>query len=97
MGREHGQLRIERALEGGARQAARAIGGEGRDYLAGPFTIADIAMATVLREAGDTDLVSSRPALAAYRARCLGRPAFKRALDAQLAVFAANQPEGEAA
>lgn len=70
---------------------------EGRDYLAGPFTVADIAMATVLREAGDTDLVSARPALAAYLARCLERPAFKRALSAQLAVFAANQPEGEAA
>lgn len=68
-----------------------------RDYLAGPFTVADIAMATVLREANDTDLVSSRPALADYLARCVARPAFKRALDAQLAAFAANQPEGEAA
>jgi glutathione S-transferase len=70
---------------------------DGRDYLAGQFTVADIAMATVLREAQDTDLVSGRPVLAAYLARCLARPAFERALDAQLAVFAAHQPEGELA
>lgn len=60
---------------------------DGRDWLAGRFSVADIAMATVLREAGDTDLVSSRPALAAYLARATERPAFKRALDAQLADF----------
>ena len=70
------------------------VGGE---YLAGQFTVADIAMATVLREADKTDLVSSRPALAAYLARCLARPAFERALDTQLAVFAAHEPQGEAA
>jgi glutathione S-transferase len=70
---------------------------DGKDYLAGQFTVADIAMATVLREAQDTDLVSSRPVLAAYLARCLARPAFERALDAQLAVFAAHEPEGELA
>ena len=97
-GEEWAKLRRPSLMEfAGQRLDRLADALEGRDYLAGPFTIADIAMATVLREAGDTDLVSSRPALAAYRARCLGRPAFKRALDAQLAVFAANQPEGEAA
>jgi glutathione S-transferase len=70
---------------------------DGHDYLVGRFTVADIAMATVLREAGRTDLVSSRPALAAYLARCLARPAFERALEAQMAVFAAHEPQGEAA
>jgi glutathione S-transferase len=65
---------------------------KGRDYLAGAFSVADIAMATVLREAGDTDLVSARPVLAAYLERCLDRPAFSRALDAQLAAFRANEP-----
>lgn len=63
-----------------------------RDYLAGDFSIADIAMATVLREAGETDLVSSRPSLAAYLARCVERPAFERALAAQLAVFREHEP-----
>jgi glutathione S-transferase len=70
---------------------------DGNDYLAGRFSVADIAMATVLREAGETDLVAGRPALAAYLARCLARPAFERALEAQLAVFAAHEPQGEAA
>lgn len=70
---------------------------DGNDYLAGRFSVADIAMATVLREAGETDLVSGRPVLAAYLARCLARPAFERALEAQLAVFAAHEPQGEAA
>lgn len=63
------------------------------DYLIGDFSVADIAMATVLREAGNTDLVSSRPTLAAYLARCIERPAFERALGAQLAVFKIHEPE----
>jgi glutathione S-transferase len=58
-----------------------------RDYLAGAFSVADIAMATVFRELGETDLVSSRPRLQAYLDRCLARPAFARALQAQLADF----------
>lgn len=58
-----------------------------REYLAGPFSIADIAMATVLRELDETELVSERPVLKAYRDRCLARPAFERALQAQLGDF----------
>lgn len=46
-----------------------------KEYFAGPFTVADIAMATVLRKAGDADRVTSRPRLAAYLERCLARPA----------------------
>jgi glutathione S-transferase len=65
---------------------------DGHDYLAGEFSVADIAMATVLREAGDTDLVSSRPVLAQYLARCLARPAFEAAISAQLAAFQRNEP-----
>lgn len=64
-----------------------------RDWLAGPFSIADIAMATVLRAAGDTDLLAERPVLAAYLARATARPAFERALAAQLAAFS-DQPPG---
>ncbi len=66
---------------------------DGKDYLDGAFTVGDIAMATVLRFAGGTDLVSSRPRLDAYLKRCLDRPAFSRALDAQLAVFRDHQPK----
>lgn len=70
---------------------ATALGA--RDWLAGPFSIADIAMATVLRAAEDTDLLAERPVLAAYLARATARPAFERALAAQLAAFR-DQPPG---
>lgn len=63
-----------------------------REWLAGSFSIADIAMATVLREAQDTDLLASRPVLAAYLARAIARPAFGSALEAQLAAFSADPP-----
>ncbi|WP_315761936.1 glutathione S-transferase family protein [Sphingomonas sp. Y38-1Y] len=58
-----------------------------REWLAGGFSIADIAMVTVLREMADTVLIAQRPALAAYVARGIARPAFQAALAAQLADF----------
>jgi glutathione S-transferase len=64
-----------------------------KDYLAGRFSVADIAMATVLREAQHTELVRLDPRLEDYVARCLDRPAFDRALGAQLAVFERTEKE----
>ena len=59
-----------------------------QDYLeAGRFTVADILMVTVLRNLRHCDLVAQYPALDAYMKRCEARPAFKRALDAQMADF----------
>ncbi|MBX3593137.1 glutathione S-transferase family protein [Sphingomonas sp.] len=60
---------------------------EGRDWLAGRFGIADIAMATVLRQAEGSGLIEERPVLLTYLERALERPAFRRALAAQLADF----------
>lgn len=51
------------------------------------FTVGDHMMATVLRAFHYTDIVSSDARLAAYVERCTSRPAFKRALDAQIADF----------
>jgi glutathione S-transferase len=51
------------------------------------FTAGDLMMATVLRILKHTDIVSSDRRLAAYVERCTARPAFKRALDAQLGDF----------
>jgi glutathione S-transferase len=51
------------------------------------FTAGDLTMATVLRILKHTDIVSSDRRLAAYIERCTARPAFKRALDAQLGDF----------
>lgn len=59
----------------------------GRDWLAGQFTVADIAMATVLRQAEGSGLIEDRPVLLAYLQRAISRPAFKAALSAQLADF----------
>lgn len=65
---------------------------EGRDYLEGRFTAADLLMTTVLRILRHTDLVESMPLLHAYRRRCEERPAFSRALADHMATFAANAP-----
>jgi glutathione S-transferase len=48
------------------------------------FTAGDLMMATVLRILSRTDIVSTDKRLNAYLDRCTSRPAFKRALDAQL-------------
>jgi glutathione S-transferase len=57
-------------------------------YLDGDrFTAGDLIMTTVLRMLRQTDNVSSDPRLAAYVERCTARPAFGRALDAQLGDF----------
>jgi glutathione S-transferase len=51
------------------------------------FTAGDLMMTMVLRILTHTDIVASDPRLAAYLERCTARPAFKRALDAQMADF----------
>lgn len=70
---------------------AQALGE--RPYLVETFTIADLMMTTVLNILDHTDLIAERPALAAYVERCTARPAYQRALAAQLAVFDANAPK----
>jgi glutathione S-transferase len=66
--------------------------GEREHLVAGRFTAADLLMTTVLRILRTTDLVTQRPTLDAYRARGEARPAFQRALAAQMAAFAAHAP-----
>jgi glutathione S-transferase len=65
---------------------------DGRDYLEGRFTAADLLMTTVLRILRHTDLVAEIPVLEAYRLRCEARPAFRKAVADQMAPFAANAP-----
>lgn len=66
-----------------------------REWLADHFSIADIAMATVLREPDGSGLLDDRPGLAAYLARATARPAFKTALAAQIRHFGANAPKAK--
>lgn len=70
------------------RLAAVATSLGGKRYLDGDrFTAGDLMMTTVLRILKHTDIIGSDKVLAAYVERCTARPAFRRALDAQLADF----------
>jgi len=80
------------------RQVERWLGD--KHWLEGQgFTIGDLMMGSVLRLANRAGLIDDKPTLKAFVDRVEARPAFQRALAAQLAVFRANQPqpEGEAA
>jgi len=63
------------------------------DWLDGNFSAADILMVTVLRRLEGSGMLDEYPNLSAYVARCKARPAFKRAFDAQLAVFTATSAD----
>jgi len=62
-------------------------------WLAGDFSIADIAMITILRGLADPAILPGHAALAAYVDRGMARPAFQRALEAQLAPFPEHDPK----
>lgn len=64
------------------------------DWLDGDFSAADIMMVGLLRRLETTSLLDDYPNLLAYVARGKARPAFKRAFEAQYAVFTDNQPAG---
>lgn len=68
-----------------------------KEWFGDRFTIGDLMMVSVLRQLRHTDLVARHPNLTAFVARGEARSAFQQALEDQLAVFAANQPEGAAA
>jgi glutathione S-transferase len=54
---------------------------EGREWLArDEFTVADIAMASVLRTIRKTDLMAPFPGIESYYERCHARPAWQRTL-----------------
>jgi glutathione S-transferase len=61
----------------------------GREWLAGDFSVADIAMADVLRLVDRFDRLERHPACRAYVARATARPAFAKAHADQMAHFAA--------
>lgn len=67
------------------KRVADALGD--KDWLAGPFSIADIVMVTVFNNLRHTEMLKDHPTLAAYKARGEARPAHQRALAAQLADF----------
>lgn len=70
----------------------------GNPWLEGDrFTIGDLMMVTVLRMADRGRLLAGTPNLVDYVARGEARPAFKTALEDQLATFREHEPQGEPA
>ncbi len=59
------------------------------DWLEGAFSAGDLLMVSVLRRLNASGILQEYPNLFAYVARGEARPAFRRAFDAQLAVFVA--------
>ncbi|MGF1594818.1 MAG: glutathione S-transferase family protein [Kiloniellaceae bacterium] len=59
------------------------------DWLDGAFSAGDLLMVTVLRRLLGSSILDENPNLSAYVTRGEARPAFKRAFDAQLAIFTA--------
>jgi glutathione S-transferase len=64
------------------------------DWLDGAFSAGDLLMVLVLRRLEGTGILEEYPNLSTYVARGEARPAYKRAFDAQLAVFT-NKPPGQ--
>jgi glutathione S-transferase len=62
------------------------------DWLDDAFSVGDLLMVQVLRRLNGSRLLENYPNLCAYVARGEARPAFKRAFDAQLAVFSGKWP-----
>ncbi|WP_441237963.1 glutathione S-transferase family protein [Bradyrhizobium sp. 930_D9_N1_4] len=60
------------------------------EWLDGAFSAGDLMMVTVLRRLNPSGLLEEFPDIAAYVARGEARPAFRRAFEAQLAVFTAS-------
>lgn len=72
---------IRKRLDGLANHLGEA------DWLDGAFSAGDLLMVTVLRRLQGSGMLEERPNLAAYIARAEARPAYRRAFEAQRAVF----------
>jgi glutathione S-transferase len=64
------------------------------EWLDGEFSAGDLLMVSVLLRVQPSGLLNEYPTLAAYVARGEGRPAYRRAFDAQRAVALGKQPTG---
>jgi glutathione S-transferase len=64
------------------------------DWLDRAFSAGDLMMVSVLLRLKSSGILDEYPKLAAYVARGEARPAYKRAFDAQLAVYTGKPPAG---
>lgn len=86
-----GAAHISRFLTGRLDTMERVL--SDTEWLAGDFSVADILMADVLRQADTFDALSDHPSCRAYVTRATARPAFARAMADQLALFNAADAE----
>lgn len=78
---------VEDRIRGRLGELAERLGDA--DWLDGAFSAGDLLMVTVLRRLNGSAILHEYPNLSAYVARGEARPAFRRAFEAQLAVFTA--------
>jgi glutathione S-transferase len=76
---------VEDRIRGRLGELSDRLGGA--DWLEGAFNAGDLLMVSVLLRLSGSGILDEYPNLSAYVARGEARPAFKRAFDAQLAVF----------
>lgn len=79
------RLGIEKLVKSRLELLETALGD--KDYLEGTFTVGDLMMSDVLRLIEHTGLVENYPGVKAYIQRCHARPAFQRAMKAQMHGF----------
>lgn len=77
------------------RQIAGAL--DGKDWMLGRFTVADLLLAAVLRNLQGRPVLAECPEVEAYVARALARPACREAIADQTAEIEANAPKYQAA
>lgn len=82
---------IERRIRDRLDVLNAALGEAG--WLDDEFSAGDLMMVTVLRRLTGSGLLDAYPSLSAYVACAEARPAFRRAFDAQYAVFMAASPD----
>ncbi|WP_312161729.1 glutathione S-transferase family protein [Phenylobacterium sp.] len=78
---------LDERVRGRLEQLSRRLGDA--DWLDGAFSAGDLMMVTVLRRLEGAGILEGYPNLGAYIARGEARPAYRRAFEAQRAVFTA--------
>jgi glutathione S-transferase len=83
---------VEDRVRDRLKQLSARLGGA--DWLDGAFSAGDLMMVHVLQRLKPSGILNDYPELSAYVARAEARPAYKRAFEAQLAVFTGKLPTG---
>src|SRR6476661_1977470 len=81
---------VEDRVRGRLKQLSARLGDA--EWLDGAFSAGDLMMVSVLLRLKSSGILNEYPNLAAYVARGEARPAYRRAFDAQLAVYTGKPP-----